>query len=128
MRNKTEAERWFQEALEFLKIGERNFQEGMYIAAVHYAQLAIEKAAKAIIALVAEPKWTHDPGGELKKLFPDEIALHELADYASESAPWHGWSTYGKYEENRRISPIEICTQPAASRRLDQVAGGDTCG
>jgi HEPN domain-containing protein len=126
MKNKTEALNQLKETLAFLDIAEKNRKAGIYVAAIHYSQLAIEKAAKSVIALKAEPKWTHDPGDQLKRLFPEEKILQDLGDLASEAAPWHGWSTYGRYEGGQWCPPSEICNNEKAEKLLGKAKNAIT--
>ncbi|MEM2541697.1 MAG: HEPN domain-containing protein, partial [Candidatus Methanomethylicia archaeon] len=60
-----------------------------YKESVEAAQLAVENAAKAIIALKRIPSWTHDPSDELIEVaqeLPDEFKslAEELAYLAHE--------------------------------------------
>jgi len=49
----------------FLRESIEAFQRSDYRGAVASAQLCVENAAKAVIALFRVPSWTHDPSSEL---------------------------------------------------------------
>ncbi|MDI7268364.1 MAG: HEPN domain-containing protein [Myxococcota bacterium] len=92
------------------------------------AQLAVEMAAKAIIAQFAEPQWTHRPSPQLRDLLLlDDRALEaflgpaaradllRLAGDVDAAAEWHGWSTYGrKLQDGTYQAAVDVCTIDAA--------------
>lgn len=89
-------------ANEHLKTAERCFEDGLYYVAVHYAQLSIENAAKALIALYKPVPWRHDVGDTLMELANEREELQrykdkilKIAQIADEVAILHGISTYG---------------------------------
>ena len=128
MNNGSEMERWLKDAHASLASAENAFQAGDYRVATQNAQLCTELSAKAIIALFAEPAWRHDPGKQLQSLLEkhkqqitqqldDQTRqnLARLAQDADEVAPWHGWSTYGRGEEDDVwIAAVDLCTQSVA--------------
>jgi len=76
-------------ALEYLRRAEKFLSTSDYKESVEAAQLAVENAAKAIIALKRIPSWTHDPSDELIEVaqeLPDEFKslAEELAYLAHE--------------------------------------------
>ena len=88
---------------------------------IHYAQLAIEKSAKALISCFEAFEWTHDPSEQLKKLVRKELLNNDflqIASYVKEAAPWHGRSTYGGLKNGRWRSPSEFCTEEQAIQLL----------
>ena len=98
-------------ALQHLNRAERMYRVGDWPLTVHFAQLAIENFAKAIVAVFEVPTWSHDPSSQLIRLcnrFPKHLArdVRELADMAREVAPEHGRSTYG--DPTRGLMPNEI--------------------
>jgi len=134
MNNVAEAERWLKDARAALASAERTFRDRDYRVATQNAQLCIELSAKAVIAFFAEPAWRHDPGRQLRNLlakFEGQITqrfddgtrqnLARLAQDADEVAPWHGWSTYGRSEEDGVwIAAVDLCTQPVAEDLLER--------
>lgn len=103
MNSQEYARRLIQEAIESLETARISLENAIRESAAHYAQLAIEKAAKAIISLYEEPEWTHDPSPQLRNIIKniaktkkEEIELETLADIVYQASPWHVWSTYGK--------------------------------
>lgn len=71
-----------------------------WAGAASACQLAIENFAKAIIAVVGVPGWSHDPSHQLEELldkFPEQLhtTIRELASLARQAAPEHGRTTYG---------------------------------
>lgn len=92
-----------------------------WITTIHYAQLAIEKSAKALISCFEAFEWTHDPSEQLKKLVRKEFLSNDflqIASYVKEAAPWHGRSTYGGLKNGRWRSPSEFCTEEEAIQLL----------
>ena len=108
---------------------------------VHFSQLAVENAAKALIAVFEVPIRTHDPSEQLLGLLdrlPVELraGAGELARAAHELAPEHARSTYGLPAEGLTPSDIydegyaEECVNRArrvldiARRALEELLGG----
>jgi HEPN domain-containing protein len=110
-----------EESLRLLKEAEEDMGRAMRysgsndrITTIHYAQLAIEKSAKAIISCFEAFEWTHDPSGQLKKLVRKGLLNNDflkIASYAKEAAPWHGRSSYGGLKNGFWRSPSEFCTE-----------------
>jgi HEPN domain-containing protein len=104
-----------------LERARRFLSTGDYRECVEASQLAAENAAKAIIALIGIPSWSHDPSDELMDLInalPESckgLAM-ELARLARELAPEHGIVTYGKPSEG--LAPWELYGEPEASAAL----------
>ncbi len=128
MTNLSEIERWIKDARASLASAEKALQASDFRVAVQNAQLCIELAAKSVIAFFAEPAWRHDPGKQLSRLLKEQVnqstlrldasmrqLLEQLAREADDVAPWHGWSMYGRSEEDDNWIPaIDLCTQPVA--------------
>ena len=60
---------------------------------------------------------------KLKKRFPDAFLEEVLgcAEDAEFSAPWHGWSVYGKEGGNGRWVPaVELCNRTVACDLLER--------
>ena len=128
MNNDSDFRGWLATAHVHLSRAELNAQHKdnpiSYPAIVHYAQLALECAAKVIISYYHEPRWTHDPSEELltvirtqgKKLEKrlSKTTMRELRQLALDArtyAKWHIWATYGSHEVGGAYhSPDELCT------------------
>jgi len=125
MDNREESLRLLKEAEEDFGRAERYAEFKDWVTVVHYAQLAIEKSAKAIISCFEAYGWTYDPSEQLKKLvgkgFLGKEAL-KIAIYAKEAAPWHGRSTYGGLKNGKWRTPSELCSK-GDSMQLLQKAG-----
>lgn len=122
MDTQEEAFRLLKEAQEDLGRATRyaDFQD--WVTVVLYAQLATEKAAKAVIACFEAFEWTHDPSDQLRRLVQRGLlpeAFLEVASDVRRAAPWHGRSTYGALVEGRWRSPSEICTEEVAQALLE---------
>lgn len=123
MDTKEEATRLLREAKEDLDRAIRYAGLKDWVTVIHYAQLAIEKSAKALISCFEAFEWTHDPSEQLKKLVRKELLpddFLEVAAYAKEAAPWHGRSTYGGLKNGLWRSPSELCAEEAAVELLDK--------
>ena len=132
MTNVAEALWRLREAQAELQSAERVSAIRELVPAVHFAQLCVENAAKAVIACFSEPEWGHNPGRQLQDILSDQrhqIAavfgkdfigeFLSLADAASQVAPWHVWSTYGRQEAGKpRVSAVDLCTEEVAERML----------
>ena len=68
MDTKGEATVLVREAKEELERALRESLISDWVAAIRSAQLAIEKAAKAVISCFAAYEWSHDPSQQLRKL------------------------------------------------------------
>jgi HEPN domain-containing protein len=66
--NKEESLRLLREAKEDFDRARRYYELRDWITVVHYAQLAIEKAAKSVISCFEAYEWTHDPSGQIERL------------------------------------------------------------
>lgn len=129
MDNFSESERWMKDARSCYSRSLRCFNDKDWQGAIQNFQLTIELAVKALIALFEEPDWTHNPQGQLLKIIEtrkDEIGsrfehpfidkLLQTVEDVRISAPWHGWSIYGKAseDEGRWISASDLCTEDVA--------------
>jgi len=123
MDNREESLRLLKEAEEDFGRAERYAEFKDWVTVVHYAQLAIEKSAKAIISCFEAYGWTYDPSEQLKKLvgkgFLGKEAL-KIAIYAKEAAPWHGRSTYGGLKNGKWRTPSELCSKGDAMQLLQK--------
>ena len=123
MDNREESLRLLKEAGEDFGRAERYAEFKDWVTVVHYAQLAIEKSAKAIISCFEAYGWTYDPSEQLKKLvgkgFLGKEAL-KIAIYAKEAAPWHGRSTYGGLKNGKWRTPSELCSKGDAMQLLQK--------
>ncbi|MBM4083650.1 MAG: HEPN domain-containing protein [Planctomycetes bacterium] len=125
MDNREEANGLLKEAKEDLDRAARYSGAMDWVTVVHYAQLAVEKSAKAVISCFEAFAWTHDPSEQLGKLvrggfLPAEFL--EIASYAEDAAPWHALSTYGGIKNGRWRSPSEVCTADVATNLLDKAS------
>jgi HEPN domain-containing protein len=129
VKNTLETQRWLRDAEACLSTAQTVFSLGDYRATVQNAQLCIELSAKAVIACFAEPVWRHDPSRQLLKLIEEhegeiEEELSErldvLADDVQETAPWHGWSVYGRLEPEGWMPAVDLCTEEAARDMLEK--------
>lgn len=132
MTNEAESIWRLRDARAELQSAEKTVAIREFVPAVHFAQLCVENAAKAVIACFSEPEWGHNPGKQLRDILDDRrsqiVALFgedfigeflSLADAANKAAPWHVWSTYGKQEPGRpRISAVDLCTEEVAQEML----------
>lgn len=122
MDTQEEAFRLLREADEDLGRAVRYAEFRDWVTVVLYAQLATEKAAKAVIACFEAFEWTHDPSDQLRRLVRRGLlpeAFLEVASEVRKAAPWHGRSTYGALVEGRWRSPSEICTEEVALGLLE---------
>lgn len=123
MDTREEAAGLLREAQEDLNRASRYSDLADWVTVIHYAQLSIEKSAKALISCFEAFRWTHDPSAQLEKLvqkgyLPGELL--EVARYAREAAPWHGRSPYGGLRNDAWKSPSELCTEDMAVALLDK--------
>ena len=127
----SEARYRYRLAAGHLARAERFLALGDWVGAVHFAQMAAENFAKAVIALYEVPTWSHDPSNQLLKLLgriPQSLEgeVRELAAIAREAAPEHGRSTYGEPEGG--LTPDDIYTETharelaAKARRAGEIA------
>jgi HEPN domain-containing protein len=119
--NKEESLRLLREAKEDFERARRYYELRDWITVVHYAQLAIEKAAKSVISCFEAYEWTHDPSGQVERLVKKGLLENEfmkIAEHAREAAPWHGRFTYGGLRGGVWRSPSELCTEDVASNLL----------
>jgi predicted nucleotidyltransferase/HEPN domain-containing protein len=108
---------------------EVNLPLKQYVIVVHYAQLALECAAKVVIGYYHEPRWTHDPSDELSNVISTHgkklerrlnkttmRALRQLALDARAYAQWHIWATYGSHDADGAYHSLdELCTPEVAA-------------
>jgi len=123
MDTKEETGRLLREAKEDLDRAIRYSGLKDWVTVIHYSQLAIEKAAKALISCFESFEWTHDPSEQLKKLVKRGLLgddVLEVASYVKEAAPWHGRSTYGGLQDGVWRTPSELCTEEVAVELLDK--------
>jgi len=123
MDTKEEAARLLRESKEDLDRAIRYTRLKDWVTVILYSQLAVEKAAKAIISCFESFEWTHDPSGQLKKLVDNGLLHHdylEVASFVREAAPWHGRSTYGGLRNGVWRSPSELCTEDVAGKLLNR--------
>lgn len=117
LRDPLEFEYRLRLALEHLSEAERALKARALVAAAHEAQLAIENAAKSVIAVFKPPSWVHNPAPELQEIIRVhresilkipllEGELYKLADIAEEAAPHHAISSYG--DVRRMVTPGEV--------------------
>ena len=121
-----------QEEYEYrLNLSKEHFEESIkalsadaYVAAIHEAQLAIENAAKAVIALFKPPSWIHNPAPELRaiiKLLSEKDIknlIEELVEISEMASPYHAGSSYGNAE--RRLTPRQIYTREEAQALVEK--------
>lgn len=108
-------------AREHLEAASKRLRVKDWPGVVQAAQLAAENAAKAVVAHVAIPSWSHDPSSELNSmvtLLPAKLRrkARQLASIAHRLAPEHGRSTYGLAD--RRVTPSMIYGEDDARRAL----------
>jgi HEPN domain-containing protein len=123
MDNKEESLRLLKEAEEDFKRSRRYAEFKDWVTVIHYAQLAIEKSAKAIISCFEAYGWTHDPSEQLTKLVRKGLLKEEelkIATYVKKAAPWHGRSSYGGLKNGVWRSPSELCTEVDATQLLQE--------
>jgi HEPN domain-containing protein len=123
MDTREEATGLLREAQEDFDRASRYSDLADWVTVTHYAQLTVEKSAKALISCFEAFRWTHDPSAQLMQLvnkghLPPEFL--EVAGYAREAAPWHGRSTYGGLRNDVWKSPSELCTEEMAVALLDK--------
>lgn len=96
-------------------------------------------SVKAIIACFDEPVWRHDPGEQLLEIareredelgnrFGKEILriVEEIASDVDESAPWHGWSVYGRKDVGGWVGAVDLCKEEIANDLLKKAEKGFT--
>ena len=119
------------DAREALRSSEEAHERVDYRITVQQAQLAAELSAKSVIAYFEEPRWTHDPSGQFRRVMEGEeieavLENHALkncekfAQYVRELAPWHSWSIYGRMEGGRRIRASDLCTAEVGEDALNK--------
>ncbi|MGQ9521118.1 MAG: HEPN domain-containing protein [Anaerolineae bacterium] len=121
MDTREDSVRLLREATEDLNRAIRYADLQDWLTVVLYAQLAIEKAAKALIACFEAFAWTHDPSDQLRRLIRDGAlpeTLERIADNARRAAVWHGRAIYGSLVDGKWRSPSEVCTEDVARELL----------
>lgn len=116
-----EVEYRIQLSREYLEDAERCNASRDFKGCAQYSQLAVENAAKAVIATRRTPSWGHDPSTELlevaRELQSDQMAeTSRLAEISSQVAPEHGRTTYG--EPERFLTPHMLYDAKAAERAI----------
>jgi len=128
MLNMTESKRLLKEAENCLISAQKNIEIDEFRVSVQQSQLCIELSCKAVIAKFEEPKWTHAPGEQLNLVVkriknsedkPTLESLMKLAENADKVEDWHGWSVYGKEENDKWLSANELCTKEVARKLLE---------
>lgn len=133
-----EAHRWLKDAEAGLRAAKKFLGAGEPRVVVQNAQLCIEQSTKAIIACFDEPKWKHDPKDQLSELLDqhgDELIqktgeellkkIRDLSEDSAEVADWHGWSTYGREEDDGSWTPaVDLCTQDIAEEMTQKAERG----
>lgn len=128
MTARSEVSRWLRDARASLESARRGLAHGDARVACQMGQLAVELSAKAVIASVAEPAWTHDPSAALALVLGESdvaldgafgpgarASLERLQKDARRVAPWHGWSTYGRRRaDGAWEAAVDVCTADAA--------------
>jgi len=112
-----EARYRYRLATSHLARAERLLALGDWAGVAHFAQLAVENFAKAVVALYEVPTWSHDPSNQLLRLLsriPECLAgeVRELALIARDVAPEHGRLTYG--EPGEGLMPDDVYTEAHA--------------
>jgi HEPN domain-containing protein len=125
--------RWLRDAEQSLAGARRAREADDARNACVLAQQAIELSCKALVALFAEPQWTHDPADQLRESAlargDDDLesllgngartAIERVARDVHEAAPWHGWATYGrKLPDQTWLAAVDVCTPTAAADLL----------
>lgn len=117
MDTREDSVRLLREATEDLNRAVRYADLQDWLTVVLYAQLAIEKSAKALIACFEAFAWTHDPSDQLRLLIRDGAlpkGFERVAEYARRASVWHGRATYGGLVDTVWRSPSELCTEEVA--------------
>ena len=113
-------------AAEFLDRAEHNFAQDDWAGCVQQAQIAVENAAKAILAYVDPVPHTHEPHRQLEMLLAtmpdlptDIIAFFKVVIAAGQhlGGREHVLATYG--DEERRLTPSQIFHQPEATKAIE---------
>jgi len=113
-------------AVEFLDTAERNFAQGDWARCVQQAQIAVENAAKAILAYVEPVPRTHEPHRQLEALLatmpelPNNIVASVkvvIAACQHLGMREHVLATYG--DEENRLTPSQIFHQPEATKAIE---------
>lgn len=108
----------------FLEEARQDVELGRWRAAVDNAQLAVENAAKSVLALVGPVGWTHNPGPLLRRFLDDGIFTGEqgelvqrLAEHAEMlGADIHIQTDYG--DEMGGRTPWELFDEEDAREAL----------
>lgn len=111
-------------AVDQMERAERLFSLSDWVGTVSASQLAVENFAKAVIAILEVPTWSHDPSNQLNKLvvrLPTDVVdeVKELAALTREMASEHGRSSYG--ELNAGLLPSDIYKEHHASDALKKI-------
>jgi len=119
----------------FLQEAEQDYQLRRWRSCVDNAQMSVENAAKAILALFGPLTKTHDPSAHLRSLVEsgrvagpvketlerlletfDTIGAEEhfLTDYGDEAAYRDPWSLFGEEDARRALEAARRCALGAA--------------
>ncbi len=106
----------------FLRDAQNSYMNRDWRNTVLNSQLAVENAAKAIIAIFRVPSWTHDPSPELEDILdriPRDLRdqARRLAEISHILAPEHSRATYG--DIIRGIPPWDLYSEGDAIRVLN---------
>ncbi|OYT25338.1 MAG: DNA-binding protein [Thermoprotei archaeon ex4572_64] len=119
---KREIEYRYKLAVQYLNDAENAYSRRDWRSCVASAQMAVENAAKTLIAIHRVPSWSHDPSRELIELidkFPKEFEekIQELANYAHILAPEHARTSYG--DPTLGLTPWELYDEEYARKCLE---------
>jgi HEPN domain-containing protein len=108
-------------AKEHLESADKRFKIEDWPGTVESSQLAVENAAKAIIAHFCLPSWSHDPSAELEEILdkiPNGVRelVCKLIEMVRTLAPEHGRTTYGI--TSKRITPQKLYARDHAEKAL----------
>jgi HEPN domain-containing protein len=130
MNSQADAEYRLRLAKGFKKEAEQDFQLQRWRSCVDNAQLAVENAGKAIIAIFEPVERTHNPAVNLRKLidkklidkallndlntalnFFDELGFEEhfLTDYGDEKTYQDPWSLFNEEDAQKALEIMQKC-------------------
>lgn len=109
----------------FLAEADQDFQLGRWRSCVDNAQLSVENAGKAILALVGVPGKTHEPARHVAELAEDEGLPAEIRGRIKEALPHlvslgteeHFMTDYG--DEQSYTLPWDMFTDESAVAALE---------
>ena len=127
----------------FLQEAEQDYELRRWRSCVDNAQMSVENAAKAVLALFGPLAKTHEPGIHLRNLMESGRVVgaaketleqllevfetigaeeHFLTDYGDEATYRDPWSLFGEGDARRALEAARRCGA-GAGRILDEVAG-----